>query len=141
MYGIEPMFWTKLFLVLGMLILSIYGFNAVMRRYLNVEKPNFFSYNHVNEKHKNIDWTIRNSFIIILIISSFFVRGNSDGTLWYLEMRFLMPVFLVTIEVVRAYMEWKYAENPNQYILTISQLVVILILIWIFITPNFLNLF
>ena len=81
MYGIEPMFWPKLFLVLGMLTLLIYGFSDVIRRYLKVEKPKFFSYNHVNKKHEKIDWTIRISFIIILIISSFFMRGNTDGTL------------------------------------------------------------
>ena len=31
-----------------------------------IEKRRIFSYNHINERNKKIDWTIRITFIVIL---------------------------------------------------------------------------
>ncbi|MDY0236339.1 MAG: DUF4181 domain-containing protein [Gudongella sp.] len=138
---IEPMFWIKLFFVLAVLSLLIFIFNTAMRKFLKVEKRKIFSYNHVNEKHKKIDWTIRISFLIIFLITYFYQTRSSDRVIWYLETWFVILMFLVISEIVRAFMEWKYAENRKAYIFTISQLIFILALLGIGFTSNFFNFF
>lgn len=45
-----------LLIVFGLILFFI---NKAVRKRLNVEKRKFFSYGHVNEKHKKIDWSIR----------------------------------------------------------------------------------
>ena len=58
------------------LVLSIFGFflffvNNVLRKWLNVERKKIFTYGHVNDKHKKLDWTIRFIFTVLLFISFF----------------------------------------------------------------------
>lgn len=141
MYGIEPLSWKALSLVLGILLSLMFVFESVMRKYLKVEKRKSFSFNHVNEKHKKIDLTIKISFIIIFLITVFYLIMTSSEPIWYLEPSFLVIVFLVISETTRAFMEWKYEENQKAYIYTIIQLVFILMLIGIIIFINYLNLF
>ena len=141
MYDLDTLFWIKLFILLGILALLMFIFNITMRKYFKVEKRKTFSYNHVNEKHKKIDWTIRISFIIIMTITHFFITRNLNEPIWYLEIWFLILVFLVVSEMVRAFMEWKYAENKKAYIVTISQLIFVVALLGILFTSNFFNLF
>ena len=54
MYGIEPIFWLKLLLLITILLLLSFIFNTVISKWLKVEKKKFLSYDHVNEKHKKI---------------------------------------------------------------------------------------
>lgn len=141
MSGIEPIFWIKLFVFIGIFSLLTFIFNSVVRKYLKVEKRKIFSYNHVNEKHKKVDWIIRISFIIILSITHFYIIRNLNGAIWYFETWFLILVFIVVSEIVRAYMEWKYAENQKAYIFTVSQLIFIVVLLLIAFFSNFFNFF
>lgn len=48
--------------------------------------------------------------------------------IWFLQPWFILVVFIVVSEMVRAIMERKYAENPNAYKLTINQIIFSLIL-------------
>lgn len=143
MYGIEPIFWIKLFLSIGIFAFLLFVFNSLMRKYLKVEKRKIFSYNHVNEKHRKIDWTIRISFVIITLTPHFFIirniSKNISQNIWYPEIWFSILVFFIISEMVRAFMEWKYAENQKAYIFTISQLIFILILQWVLFSANFSN--
>ncbi len=141
MYGVEPMFWRKLFFVIGILSLLLFSFDFLMRKHLNLEKGKIFSYNHVNDKHKKIDWTIRISYLIIILITLLFTIKSNGETIWYLQIWFIMFVYLTTAEMVKAFMEWKYAENRKKYIFTISKLIFTLILLWILFYTNFFNLF
>lgn len=63
--------FLKLVLVLSVFGLLLFLINKLLRTWLNVEKKKVFSYNHVNDKHKKIDWTIRIIFIFILFIGFF----------------------------------------------------------------------
>jgi Domain of unknown function (DUF4181) len=136
-------FWLKFFLLLGILSLLIYLFNKIMRKWLKVEKKKFFSYNHVNNKHKKIDWIIRISFLVILIISTTIniiriQKGNEE--IWFLETHVLVFAFIIVSETARAIMERKYAENRNDYLFTINQLVFVSILLLVTFTTNFFGL-
>lgn len=119
------MFWLKLFILLVGPLVLLYIFNKIVRKHLNVEKPKMFSYNHVNQNHKQLDWTIRIVFIVAMLISPFITYISEDIS------RFAAPVlvliYIVISEIARAYMEWKYAANPKAYIATISQLIFLLI--------------
>lgn len=141
LYGTGIMFWLKLLFALGLILLLASVFNAAMANYLNVEKTNLFMSNHVNELHKKIDWIIRISFVIILLGTSFFVRKNPEGAVWYLQTWFVVLAFLMVSEIIRAFMEWKYSENPKTYILTISQLIFVIVLLWVGYTSRFFKLF
>lgn len=141
MYGIEPIFWIKLFVVIGILSLLLFVFNSLMRKYLKVEKRKAFSYNHINEKHKKIDLVIKISYIIMVLITLFYQSRNINGVSWYFELWFVILMFLTISEMVRAFMEWKYSENRKEYIFTISQLIFTLALLGISFASNFFGLF
>lgn len=138
MYGIERMFWFKLILLLTIVISLLYLFNVVMRKWLKVEKKKTFSYNHINERHKKIDWTIRIIFLVSMILGYFINAAREPMEwFWFLETWFLLIIFIVLSESVRAVMEWKYAVNKKDYIFTISQLVFSVILLITVIQTNF----
>lgn len=141
MDGIDTVSWKLVFPVLGILLSLLHIFESIMTKYLKVEKRKSFSYNHVNEKHKKIDSIIRIGFIIIILITVFYLMVTSSESVWCFEPVFLILLFLVASETSRAFMEWKYAENSKAYILTISQLIFTLILIGIISFLNYLSWF
>ncbi|MEK5216456.1 DUF4181 domain-containing protein [Psychrobacillus sp. FSL H8-0487] len=135
MYGTD---WLTLLLLLAIVMLLFLLFNAVMRKWLQVEKKKLFSYNHINEKHKKMDWTIRVVFLVVLLLGNFInVTTEPMEWFWFFETWFLLIVFIVVSETVRAVMEWKYAVNKTDYIFTISQLIFGVLLILTVIQTNF----
>lgn len=134
--------FLKLVLVLSVFGLLLFLINKLLRTWLNVEKKKVFSYNHVNDKHKKIDWTIRIIFIFILFIG-FFININRDPLkpIWFLEVHILLFAFIFVSEIVRAMMEKRYAENKNDYIFTVLQLVTILVCLLLMYSTDFFGLF
>ena len=126
------------------LISSIFGIvlffiNKFLRKWLNVEKKEFFSNHFVNEKHKKIDWTIRISFIVLILFVFFInVSGNPLKHIWILQPYILLFGLVIVTELVRIVMEKRYSKNKNDYIFTSLQLVVIsLFLLAVFSTDFF----
>ena len=138
MYGVESSFLLTLFLIISIFLVILAVFNSIIRKWLKVEKPKAFSNNHVNDKHKKIDWSIR-IFGITVMVVGFFVNVTRLPQEPYLllEPWFLLLVFLFATEIVRAVMERKYAKNPNAYIYTISQLVFLLVFLISLFTTDF----
>lgn len=123
-------FGLKLILVLVAVALIFLVFNYFIRKLLKVEKKPWFSYNHVNNLHKKIDWAIRISSVIVIIASTYFrIYEESLAFPWYFEIWFILIVFIVLSESVRAFMDWKYDTNPKTYILTLSEMVLVIVLI------------
>ncbi|TLS36279.1 DUF4181 domain-containing protein [Pseudalkalibacillus caeni] len=110
-----------------------------MRKWLKVDKKKLFSYNHVNEKHKKVDWTIRITFLIVLLFGFFLALINiSNGRAWIWEPSFVLFIYIIVSETARAIMEWKYATNRKAYILTVSQLgFTVIIILSVFFTNFF----
>lgn len=52
-------FWWRMAIFLIATAVIIFIANIVLRKLLGVKKKSFFSYNHVNETHRKIDWGIR----------------------------------------------------------------------------------
>lgn len=130
---------TNLILISSIFGLVLFFINKFLRKRLNVEKKEFFSYNHVNEQHKKIDWAIRITFIVFVLFG-FFINANPDPSkhIWFLQTHILMFGFIVVTELVRIVMEKRYAKNKNDYIFTAVQLGVIsLFLLAVFSTDFF----
>jgi hypothetical protein len=128
------------------LVLSIFGFflffvNKVLRKWLNVERKKIFTYDHVNDKHKKIDWTIRFIFIVLLFISYFTNAIRDPEQVWFLQTHILLFVFIIATETVRVIMEKKYAENRNDHVFSAIQLAIISIFLLSVFTTGFFGLF
>lgn len=137
-YGIEPFFLQKLLLVLSIFGVVLYLYNSMMRKLLRVEKKKFFSNNHINEKHQKIDWAIRITIVVCMLIGYFtnVLNDFSEGY-WFLETYFLLFLFIILSEIATAIMEWKYAKNKNAYLFTIFQLLFIIAFMLIMFTTDF----
>lgn len=132
MYGMEadPYFWWKFIAFLALVLIAITGFSAIMRKVFHVERDKFFSYNHVNAKHKKVEWTIRITAVVLLtagyVINS---MRNPSEWFWFLETWFILTLFVFSTQIARAVMERKYAQNPNAFKVTVSETVFILLLL------------
>ncbi|MEK4803061.1 DUF4181 domain-containing protein [Oceanobacillus sp. FSL K6-0118] len=140
MYGEEPNFLLRFILLLAIVGFILFLFHTIMRNWLKVEKRrgNLFSNNYFNEKHKKIDWTIRIITIVIILFTYVItiMREPMDRTYPW----FIIFILIGISEIVRAIMERKYAENPNEYKLTISQVIFTLILFLILFKTDFFGL-
>ena len=65
-----------------------YIVHILLRNWLQVEKRFYFwGYNHLNEEHKKVDWTIRISSIVLLTLG--FIINHLINPLqiyWFLEL-------------------------------------------------------
>lgn len=142
MYGVESSFWLNLFLLLTIFFVLVGVFNAILRRWLGVQKPKAFSYNHVNDQHKKVDWSIRIFFIALMVLGYFINMARLPQERYLLlETWFLLFGLMFTMEIARVIMERKYAKNPNAYIYTLGQLVFILIIIVTLFSTDFFGIF
>lgn len=132
-------FWIEFFLIIGGSFFAIYLFNIVMKRVLKVERGFFSSY-YVNEQHKKIERYVRISMVVLMVVG-FIVNINRFGVdpIWFLETWFLLFVLIAVTEGLRAVMEWKHAENRNDYKFTVLQLLFIFMIIAILSMTYFLG--
>lgn len=120
----------------------IVTFSFGMRKILKVERKKWFSYNHINDVHKKIDWAIRITFTILVLAYTFYlIFTNSPEFTGDIELWMVFLVFLVVTESVRAYMEWRYVENRKAYVLTIIEMVFFIALFTLMMKTNFFGLF
>ena len=129
-----------LFLIVLILIISIFGF--VVRKLLGVERKKWLSYDYINERHKKLDLSVRIIYMILIVISSYYTFNNdSVGIPWYFKPWFIITVFLVSTEMLRAFMEWKYAENKKDAFVTIAEMVFMISIVLLTIKTDFFGLF
>lgn len=136
------MFWVRLAAILVLLYVIFTAFNMIIRRLLRVEKEKLFSYNHINAQHKRWNWMIRIGFMIVLIplvmVSSYY--DESRGFWQYAPLIGTM-VLIVLSEGLKAYMQWRHAENRNDYVYTILQIIFAVCLFLTVIMTNFFGFF
>lgn len=127
---VDPYFWWEFIAFLGIALIAMLGFSAIMRKVFHVEKGKRFSYNHVNAKHKKVEWTIRITAVVLLtagyVING--MRGFDEG-FWFLKTWFILTLFIFSTQIARAVMEHKYAQNANAFKVTVSETVFILLLL------------
>ena len=125
-----------LFLIVLFLISSIFGF--VIRKLLGVERKKWFSNDYVNERHKKLDLSVRLFFTTLVLISAYYTINNDTVEIaWYFETWFIIIVFLVFSEMLRAFMEWKYAENKKDVVATIAEMMFMICIVLLMIKTHF----
>ena len=133
---------NKLIVFFISLVLVLIIFNYTIRKLLGVDRKKWFSYNHINERHKKLDWYLRIAFIIILLFSYFYTVYNTELiTYWYFNPGLIAIICLIISELLRAFMEWKYVENKKAFIATIIELCFAICIIILTITTNFFGIF
>jgi len=139
MYTDDSILGFKFILLLVIIVCLYVLFSMVMRKIFKVNRKEFFSYNHINDTHKKWDWTTRAIFIVIFFtLVIIYSINNFMITTMFLQPWFIMIILIFTSGVIRVWMEWKYAENRNDFKYTISELIFILILFVVLFTTDFL---
>ncbi|SES07253.1 DUF4181 domain-containing protein [Psychrobacillus sp. OK032] len=122
------MIWVKLALfVLVVFVLSTIV-KLLLRKLIKIEKEkkSFFSYNHINDLHRKIDWAIRIISTIAFIVTNILIITRE----YSINLILITSFFYILLDyAVRAFFECKYSQNPKQYILTISEGVLFLLAI------------
>ncbi|WP_438297903.1 DUF4181 domain-containing protein [Sporosarcina sp. FA15] len=125
--GMPPGFWIELIKILSVVILLVGVIPAVFRYRMGASKKKWFSYNHINEFHKKVDWTLRIVFAISLIISG--ILFISQPFITYIVLGF----FTLTQIGVQAYIEWRFSDNKKDFQVSLIQLTLTFITLFGFI--------
>ncbi|WP_211655599.1 DUF4181 domain-containing protein [Planococcus alpniumensis] len=98
---------------IGAVALAIGGFGWLLRKILGVERKKWFSpsSNFVNESHEKINNYFRWGNLAIYIMT-LIIFGFQKGALYFIVLSILIGGVQ---ELFNAYMEKRYAENPNDY--------------------------
>ena len=120
--------------------LVVFVINSVLkftlRKLFKIEpsKREFFSYNHINDQHRKIDWFVRYGTLIAGLVLLYFVALGDYPPSYYLA---AVIAFIAVDQVVRAFFEWRASENPKQSILTLIQMAVFVAAVVVVIQFNF----
>ncbi|WP_186576074.1 DUF4181 domain-containing protein [Aquibacillus kalidii] len=115
MFSDETVFWYKVILILGLYFIFSLFLNKKVREWLRVEKKSIFLFNYVNQLHKKVDRIIRIIFIICFILFAKIIIIEGHPFIYIIT-------FLTVSELTKAFMEWKFATNKNDYKYTIYEL-------------------
>lgn len=102
------MLWK--FSVVVVIIVILFLLENVLRKKLHITRKNSFIYKPVNDIHK---WGEISIFTIYLI-TSFILIVNFD----YINMGYLIFIFLVVLHIFRTFMEWKYDKESKEYVIS-----------------------
>lgn len=120
----------KILIFILVCIVPITIMNALIRKVLGVEKKKiFFSNNHFfNDFHRYGEWAIILVFLIINLSLTASVVNNSSDSIHQLIV-FALLAAGISLAVFRAIFEKIYAENPKDYLYTLSEMGVAIIII------------
>ncbi|ANU09628.1 hypothetical protein BBH88_04615 [Planococcus antarcticus DSM 14505] len=120
------MLWLKFGLFLVALFGAIWLVKWVLRKIFNIEKEttNWFSNNHVNHLHKKMDWGIRIATMIAMFVVLYLFFYKEYPFALYL---IIWVAFMFIDSSVKAFFQWKYTDNPKQWILTMSEITILVI--------------
>ncbi|MGD6959450.1 DUF4181 domain-containing protein [Rossellomorea aquimaris] len=119
------MFWVKFCLVAIIVFVLISIVKFLLRKIFRIEKVKrkFFSNNHINESHRNVDKWVRILTAITLMVLGIMMINDEDLTYLYI----LGFTTLSALDyAVKAFFEWKSSEYPKQAILTIAEMFLVL---------------
>lgn len=81
-------------------------------------KKAFFSYNHINDIHRKIDWAVRITALLINVFLIHHVMFEGFSINLFL---ILLALLFTSENFVRAFFEWKFSEDPKQSILSLAE--------------------
>ncbi|WP_349773687.1 DUF4181 domain-containing protein [Sutcliffiella horikoshii] len=133
------MFWLYFAFIVVIVLTIMYVVRFLLRRAFSIDKSkkDFFSYNHINDLHRKVDWGIR---LIILVVNLvlFFMIIEDIVPIYFVVIALL--VLIIVDRLVHAFFEWKYSDNPKDAILTLSDMIIMVIAVVLVSSMNLLNL-
>jgi hypothetical protein len=117
--------WFYFILIVSVIYALTSAVRVILRKGFGIEKERkrSFSYNHINNLHKKLDWIIRMMTAILLINCLFLVNYQNYSINIFL---IALMITLGLEYVVRAFFEWRFTERPKQSIVTVSELVIVI---------------
>ncbi len=119
-------FYFKLIALLAVFYIVLYSTEYVARKVLKTERKKFWSNQYVNDKHRQIGWILKGIFMVgLVVLGIIFLSRESAMENWFILYLSYMLFTTIVIELARAYMEKKYAQSKNQYIVTLIEMAVL----------------
>jgi protein-S-isoprenylcysteine O-methyltransferase Ste14 len=122
-------------IVIILYFVLMYVFHVLISRVLHLSKRKIFNHEIVNETHKQLDKVIR-LITVMVLITGFILSVFTDIDLdrWYTQPYFILVVSLITGQLLKVFMEWKYNEDRREYTYTIFETSFNIILLILFFT-------
>lgn len=111
------LFFVGMFLILFLV-------NLFLRKTMGVEKRNFLKANYVNDRHKKVEFYLGIAGAVGVAAAAIYGYGKSG-----LYPIYASVIFALISTLYRAYMEKKYAENPREFLFTLLEFPIIILLI------------
>lgn len=129
---------AKLIIVVIGVSLVFYFLSKLLRTYFKLGKQNYFSNDYVNDKHKKLDWIVRIILVSGFILLAIPMYSDETGTETLLVLVISYMLFnTIVLDLLRVIMQKKYAQNENEYIPTLIQLGLIIVMAPIIIYTKF----
>ncbi|ANU14435.1 hypothetical protein B481_0189 [Planococcus halocryophilus Or1] len=115
------MFGLKVALFLAVLFGGMWLVKWTLRKSFNIEKEKkvWFSYNHVNNLHKKIDWGLRIVAMLVMFMVLYLMIFKGYSVAFYM---LTFVTFMFIDSSVKAFFQWKYSDQPKQWILTMGEI-------------------
>lgn len=108
-----------LFLSLLIVItISLHYVQKALTKKYNIPETKGFFYNYVNTQHKIIEIALLLFYLIGTFLLTF--RFLEEGHLSRALFTYFPVVFLITLYLIRAFMEWKCERETNRYRLSLT---------------------
>ncbi|MGG0290609.1 DUF4181 domain-containing protein [Bacillus pacificus] len=105
--------------LLTLWVLSLFVFERVARKKLNIAKQKGWGNQYVNETHKWGNRIIIFSYIVVIAISAFFPNRMLMG--------YVPLFFFITLYGFQSYMEWKYDKESREFLISLFSVTALII--------------
>lgn len=122
------MIWIKFGLIVIIVFVCIFIVKFFLRRFFKIEKT-FFIHQPINELHRTIQIGLGIFATITLIWMNMAVIFDFKSFNYRLIMAIIL--FAVLDYLLKAFFEWKYSDDPKHAILTMTEMCIILLAIFI----------
>ncbi|WP_255260246.1 DUF4181 domain-containing protein [Bacillus cereus] len=100
-------------------IISIFVFEKIARKRLNIPKQKGWDNQYVNKTHKWGSRIIIFSYIVVIAISAFLPNRILMG--------YVPLLFLITLYGFQSYMEWKHDKESREFLISLFAVAALLI--------------
>lgn len=131
-------FFLRLALIFIVTFILINIAKFLVRKIFNIQKVSEDdpSQNYVEQRHREVDKPFRDYSLVILFVILVV------NLIYFPESYNLIMISVLTFAFIRmmikAFFEWKYAKYPRQFILTLTDIVILLVVVIIVVKFNLL---
>jgi Domain of unknown function (DUF4181) len=111
-------FFLKFTFFILIYFLLLYSANLGISRWIGVERRQVWSSDNINKHHEKAD-TVHRRILIVVLFSCPVIDFFYDYNYWYQNPYTYILVVLLSGQLLKAYMEWKYIEDKRVYTYTL----------------------